>query len=145
MSSVTPSSDSPVLLYDGDCGFCAGSVQFILAREPRARRSALRFAPLQGAFGAALRAQFPVIDGVDSVIWYDPTQADARAVLTKSGAALATLAHLGGVWRLLAAVGRLVPRAARDLVYDAIARRRLELAAPACLLPDTETRARFLP
>ncbi len=143
MPTVTPSSDSPVLLYDGDCGFCAGSVQFILAREPVDRRSALRFAPLQGAFGTAVRAKFPVLNGLDSVIWYDPSQ--TPAVRVKSEAALASLAHLGGVWRVLATAGRLMPRAVRDVVYDAIAKRRLELAAPACLLPDTETRARFLP
>ena len=39
----------PVLLYDGDCGFCAESVQLVLRHE---RRRRVRFAPLQGVFAA---------------------------------------------------------------------------------------------
>jgi predicted DCC family thiol-disulfide oxidoreductase YuxK len=133
---------SAVLLYDGDCGFCAGSVQFVLAHERASRRSALRFAPLQGVYGAWLRARFPVLDTIDSVVWFDPM---FGRVLTKSDAALETVAHLGGLWRVVAFTGRLVPRVVRDAAYDAIARRRLQLAAPACLLPSADTRARFLP
>ncbi len=135
---------TPVLLYDGDCGFCAGSVQFVLSHEPPSRRGALRFAPLQGAFGSAVRAQHPKIATLDSVVWFDSTAIGDAQVQVRSTAALSALAHLGGVWRVVAALGRVVPRALRDVVYDVIARRRFELAAPACLLPTAETRARFL-
>lgn len=135
---------SPVLLYDGDCGFCAGSVQFVLAHEPAERRGALRFAPLQGAFGAEVRARHPEIANVDSVVWFDASATGASRVQVRSSAALSTLAHLGGVWRIVAALGRIVPRALRDVVYDMIAKRRFELAAPACLIPTADSRARFL-
>lgn len=131
-----------VLLYDGDCGFCAGSVQFVLGHEPSAARARLAFAPLQGQFGTRLRAQFPELNGVDSVVWYDPA---LSAVYVRSAAALEATAHLGGLWRVAAALGRLVPRPLRDAVYDLIARRRFEIAAPACLLPTPEERSRFLP
>lgn len=136
--------DTAVLLYDGDCGFCAGSVQFVLRHESEDRRESLRFAPLQGAFGTMVRARFPEIGGVDSLVWYDPNPGGASGVLVKSSGALQTLAHVGGAWRWLAAVGRWVPGPVRDLVYDLIARRRFELAAPACILPSPETRGRFL-
>jgi predicted DCC family thiol-disulfide oxidoreductase YuxK len=132
---------TPVLLYDGECGFCAGSVQFVLAREPKERRGALQFAPIQGSFGATVRTRFPELDGVDSVIWFDPVTA---SVLVRSDAVLATLSHLGGAWRLLAALGRFVPRLLRDAVYARVARHRFELAARACLLPTPGERARFL-
>lgn len=136
-------SDSrSVLLYDGDCGFCAGSVQFVLRHEPAAARARLAFAPLQGAFGTRVRQQFPELAGVDSVVWYDPAVPSVRV---RSAAALAATAHLGGGWAVLAAIGRLVPRLLRDAIYDQIARRRFEIAAPACLLPTPEERARFLP
>ncbi len=143
----TPRSDLPsdsrsVLLYDGDCGFCAGSVQFVLRHEPASARARLAFAPLQGAFGTRVREQFPELVGVDSVVWYDPV---GPAVRVRSAAALAATAHLGGIWAVVALLGRLVPRALRDAVYDQIARRRFEIAAPACLLPTPEERARFLP
>src|SRR5678815_2955382 len=50
---MNPQDDGPVLLYDGVCGFCNGTVQFVLARD---RRGVLRFATLQGEFarGVAL-------------------------------------------------------------------------------------------
>jgi len=143
----TPRSDSrsdsrAVLLYDGDCGFCAGSVQFVLRHEPASARPRLAFAPLQGQFGTRIREQFPELAGVDSVVWYDPA---IPAVRVRSAAALAATAHLGGLWAVVATLGRLVPRVLRDAVYDQIARRRFDIAAPACLLPTPEERARFLP
>ena len=130
-----------VLLYDGECGFCAGSVQFMLRHEPPAAKAHLAFAPLQGPFASRVRAQFPELIGVDSVVWYDPSGPSVRV---RSAAALAAVAHLGGVWAVAAALGRLVPRPLRDAVYDLIARRRFEIAAPACPLPTPEERSRFL-
>jgi predicted DCC family thiol-disulfide oxidoreductase YuxK len=139
--SASPPETRSVLLYDGECGFCAGSVQFVLRHEPAAGRGRLAFAPLQGPFGSRVRAQFPELIGVDSVVWYDP---GIPAVRVRSAAALAAVAHLGGVWTVAAALGRLVPRPLRDAVYHLIARRRFEIAAPACLLPTPEERSRFL-
>jgi predicted DCC family thiol-disulfide oxidoreductase YuxK len=88
-----------------------------------------------------VRARFPELLGVDSVVWYDP---GIPSVRVRSAAALAAMAHLGGVWAVAAALGRLVPRPLRDAVYDLIARRRFAIAAPACLLPTPEERSRFL-
>ena len=138
---MPPASDTPVLLYDGDCGLCAGSVQFVLRHEPPSRRHRLHFAPLQGAFGAEVRAAYPELAGVDSVVWVEPT---AERVLVRSAAALAVARHLGGIWGVLGLLGRLTPRPMRDAVYDLIARNRLRLVAPACLLPRPDERARFL-
>ena len=140
--SVFPGASRSVLLYDGDCGFCAGSVQFMLRHEPAAARARLAFAPLQGAFGTMVRERFPELAAVDSVVWYDPS---VPAVRVRSAAALAAMAHLGGMWAAVATIGRLVPRVLRDAIYDQIARRRFNIAAPACLLPSAEHRVRFLP
>lgn len=139
--SIPVADRCAVLLYDGECGLCAGSVQFALRHEAPAARSRLAFAPLQGAFGARVRAQFPELNGIDSVVWFDPT---IPAVYVRSAAALRVTAHLGGLWRVVAAAGHVVPAALRDAVYDWVARHRLSLAAPACLLPTAEQRARFL-
>lgn len=136
-------NDTPVLLYDGECGLCAGSVQFILRHEPAHRREALRFAPLQSDWGRQVRTRHPELAGVDSVVWFEPTDAGGR-VRYHSAAGLAALRHLGGFWGVLGALGWLVPRPLRDAVYRAIARRRFDLVAPACLLPTPEQRARFL-
>jgi len=137
-------SHTSVLLYDGDCGFCAKSVQFVLAHEQVSHPGAIRFAPLQGTFGASVRNTHPFLNNIDSVVWFDPTRSDPDAVRVKSDAALSVLTYLGGTWRAFAFLARLVPRAVRDFVYDAIAKRRMDIVAPACLLPSVEIRTRFL-
>src|SRR5690348_1342394 len=64
-----------VILYDGTCGLCHRSVQWILRHE---RDHELCFAPLQGATAAALRVRFPEIPAtLESVVLV----ADGRARL----------------------------------------------------------------
>ena len=146
MTHSAPTDDdvTPVLLYDGDCGLCARSVQFVLSHECPERRAALRFAPLQGAYGAKLRVRHPEIASIDSVAWYEPTGGHPSRVRVRSDAALATMTHLGGAWRAFSAIAIFVPRPIRDAVYDAIARRRFRLVAQSCLLPSAQDRHRFL-
>jgi predicted DCC family thiol-disulfide oxidoreductase YuxK len=142
-SGPTPPTAAAVLLYDGTCGFCAGSVQFVLRHErPRGGRT-LRFATLEGALGDGARQAHPELVGVDSVIWLEP---GTGRVLVRSEAALAVAAYLGGPWRLLAALGRLVPRRLRDAAYDLIARNRYRIAGrvDACPVPTPEQRGRFI-
>ena len=134
-----------MLLYDGTCGFCAESVQFVL-RHDRARRT-LRFASLQGATGSEVRARHPELDAVDSVIWFEP-DADSRreVVLVRSTAVLRVLRYLGGAWRVLGWLGAVVPRPIRDAVYDLVARHRHKLVrgAPVCVIPTADQRDRFI-
>ena len=135
----------PILLYDGECGLCARSVQFVLARERTRGMRALRFAPLQGEWARAVRASFPVVSQIDTVVWCDTDEAGHARVLLRSDAAIATLRYVGGGWRALAAASALVPKSIRDAVYDVIARRRARLWSRACLLPAEHERERFLP
>jgi predicted DCC family thiol-disulfide oxidoreductase YuxK len=134
------SDGGALLLYDGTCGFCAGSVQFVLRHEG-ARRT-LRFASLDGETARSLHRVRPELAGVDSLIWYEP--AEGR-VLIRSEAVLAVASYLGGAWRVLGALARVVPRAVRDAAYDLFARNRYRVAGrtEACLLPTPEQRARF--
>lgn len=133
----------PVLLYDGTCGFCARSVQFVLRHERPA--GTLRFARLEGPLGTTLRSRHPDLATIDSVLWYEPATASSpERLLWRSRGALRVARYLGGVWSLLASLGALVPRPLRDAVYDWIARHRHELAADACLVPTPEQRTRFI-
>jgi len=134
-----------VLLYDGECGVCAGSVQCLLRFEPAKQAALLHFAPLQGTFAADVRAAFPQVAAADSVVWYERLPDGTALVRLRSDAALRAMQHLGGWWRAAATILRWVPRPLRDAVYDAIAARRLSLAAPRCLLPTPAQRQRFLP
>lgn len=131
-----------LLLYDGLCGFCAASVQFVLRHE---RRSSLRFAPLQGQIGAEIRARHPELEGIDSMIWVEAPGTPGETVSVRSEAVLRTARYLGTPWSLVV-VGRALPAGIRDGIYDFIARHRHKLVGGAeqCFLPGAEVRSRFL-
>ena len=134
---------SPILLYDGTCGFCAESVQFVLARD---RKGTLRFAALDSATGRAILERHPEVRGFGSVLFVEPDYgATPERVFAHSTAALRVAAYLGGSWRLLQ-LARLVPSPIRDAVYRLIARHRHRLSAngPVCVIPSAQDRARFL-
>jgi predicted DCC family thiol-disulfide oxidoreductase YuxK len=132
-----------MLLYDGSCGLCARSVQFILNRERRDR--SLLFAPLQGTTAATLLHRHPELAGADSVVWIEENDGESRIRL-RSEAALAAAAYLGGPWKALARLLRLVPRFVRDAGYDMVARTRYRRFGrdSSCLLPTAAQRRRFL-
>lgn len=130
---------APLVLYDGDCGFCAKSVRWILAHE---RDHDLRFAPLQGATAAELRRRHPQIpETIESVVYV----AGGRAHL-RSKALLHLARHLRAPWRWAHAV-RWFPGAVLDLGYRLVAavRYRIWGRADACQLVTPAQRARFLP
>ncbi|HET7110833.1 MAG TPA: DUF393 domain-containing protein [Gemmatimonadales bacterium] len=133
----------PILFYDASCGLCARSVQWVLAHEHRDRT--LRFAGLQGARAAATPEIRREAHAVDSVIWYEEggTAHPAR-ILTRSDAVLEVWRYVGGAWRVVAGIGRLLPTRFRDWVYDLVARHRHSLAGPACVVPAPDERYRFL-
>jgi predicted DCC family thiol-disulfide oxidoreductase YuxK len=136
--------DGSVMLYDGSCGFCARTVQFVLDRE-RERRT-LCFAPLDGAFAGARREAHPELRGVDSIVLVTRELDGRERVAVRSEAALAIAAYLGGPWRPLARVSAWVPRVLRDRVYDVVARHRHRILRDrsVCLIPTEQQRSRFL-
>ncbi len=132
-----------VLLYDGDCGLCNASVGFVLRHE---RQHTLRFAALQSPFGTAVRARHPELNGIDSVVWFDPGHGGAsETTFVRSEAALRVAEYLGGGWRL-ALAARVIPLRWRDAMYDVIARYRKQIpgVSHSCILPGPETRERIL-
>ena len=128
-----------LLLYDGTCGFCASSVQWVLRHD---RRGTLRFAPLQGETARPILGAHPELASVDSVVWVG----EGGEVRVRSDAAIAVGWYLGGIWATLATLAVGVPRGLRDRGYDLIARHRHKLTrnGPECLLPTAEERGRFL-
>ena len=106
---------TPVVLYDGDCGFCGWAVRVVL-RHDRAHR--FRFAPLGSLAADRLLARDGMPTDPGSVVLFD----GGRAV-TRSDAVLGIVRRLGGGWHLLR-VGALLPRPLRDGCYDLVARHR---------------------
>jgi predicted DCC family thiol-disulfide oxidoreductase YuxK len=136
------STGGAVMLYDGTCGLCASSVQFILRHE---RQRSLRFAPLQGAFAKAVRSRHPELHDVDSMVWVEPARQGAvESTYVRSAAVLRAAQYVGGAWRL-AAIGWIVPRPLRDAIYNFVARHRHRVfGAEQCYLPPPDVRARFI-
>ena len=133
----------PVLLYDGLCGFCDGTVQFILRHD---RRGTLRFATLQGDFARDVIARHPELDGVDSLVLLEPNETSrAEKVYVRSAGALRVARYLGGPWHLARATA-IVPRFLRDWAYDGFARVRYRVFGryDSCPIPTPEQRARFI-
>ena len=130
--------DHPVVLFDGVCNLCNGSVQFIIARDPSAH---FRFAPLASAAARTLIEE--AADGEplpDSIVLIE-----GRRMYTRSAAALRIARRLRFPWPLL--YGWIImPRSWRDTIYDLIARNRYRWFGKAteCRLPTPQLRARFL-
>lgn len=141
MSSLPSES---VLLYDGLCGFCDATVQFILARDTT---SSMKFAPLQGEYARSLLARHSELASVDSLMLVLPAHEGAvETVLVRSAAVIAIGRYLGGAWRFLSALLRLLPVSVRDLAYDALARRRFRLIGrrDSCRIPSVAQHERFI-
>ncbi len=128
---------SPILLFDGNCHLCAGSVQWVLKRD---KAGLFYFAPLQSELGRQTLKHLGVSESLNSVVLVVGDRAYAR-----SDAALETARCLGFPWSLLT-VFRLVPRFIRDAVYDWIARNRYRWFghSETCWMPKAEWKERFL-
>lgn len=132
------SDPPPILLFDGVCNVCNATVQFIVAHE---RAPVMQFASLQSERGRALVAQLGLAGDISTVVLVQGDRA-----LTRSSAAVAVLAHLGGGWRTLGWLLWLVPRPLRNMGYHVFAcfRYRLFGKRDHCMVPTPELRARFL-
>jgi predicted DCC family thiol-disulfide oxidoreductase YuxK len=138
-----PALPPRLVLYDGVCGLCDHTVQWLLDHDPAGR---LSFAPLQGETAAAVRARHPELPhDLDSVILVEQGGAGER-LWWRSAAVFRLAGHIGGVWGLLRHLG-LLPAALTDLGYRFVAavRYRVFGVREACRLPRPEERARFLP
>lgn len=133
----------PVLLYDGQCGFCNKGVQHILKYD---KRKTMLFAALQSDYGKSVLTRHPELNGADSLVFVEPLDfAYLEQVFVRSDAALRVAAYLGWPWKL-ALVAYVVPRSIRDYLYDQFAKRRYHWFGKldSCLLPSPDVRARFL-
>ena len=131
-------SNRPVVLFDGQCNLCNGTVRFLIPRDPNAN---LRFAALQSQTGQRLLKTFNLTaDALDTFILID-----GEHCYQKSGGALRVTHYLRFPWPLLQAL-LLVPALIRDVVYDFVARKRYRWFGRLddCPLPTPELTDRFL-
>lgn len=130
--------DGPVVVFDGVCNLCTGTVRFVIPRDDAGR---FRFAPLQSEPGERLyEACGEDADSPETFVVVE--DGECRR---KSTAAIRIAEGLGGVYRL-ATLARVVPRPLRDAVYDFVARHRYRLFGKreTCMRPTPEIEDRFL-
>lgn len=127
-----------VLLFDGVCNLCNGSVQMVLKYDKNHR---FLFASLQSGFGQKVLEHFNLpTDNFHSFILLRQGK-----ILHKSTAALEVARKLGGLWPLLY-VFIAVPPFIRHAMYDVIARNRYRWFGrrEACMIPTEDLKQRFL-
>jgi predicted DCC family thiol-disulfide oxidoreductase YuxK len=138
-TTAAATTEEPAIVYfDGVCGICNWTVDFILRRDPQRR---FRFAPLQGQTSAE-RVKLSPEALLQSIVYEDAT-----GQFRKSAAVWRILVRLGGVWALLGRLLWIIPLPLRDLAYGLVSRNRYSIFGrkDACRVPSKEERAMFLP
>jgi len=127
--------DESVIFYDGNCGLCNRSVQFILKHE---RNQNLQFTSLQSSFAKKVMKEFGMESNYEeSILLYQ----DGK-LFSKSKAILRIIPFLKWYFYPLLIIW-LIPNFIRDKVYDLIARNRKRFSK-VCKLPNPNQSNRFL-
>jgi predicted DCC family thiol-disulfide oxidoreductase YuxK len=130
-------ADPPIILFDGVCNFCNGSVNFIMDRDPGGR---LRFASQQSKAGGRLIRQYRLPATISTLVLIDCGHA-----YTKSAAALRIAKYLAFPWSLFQAAV-IIPRPIADAAYDVLAANRYRWfgRTDTCRMPSPGIAWRFL-
>ncbi|HET9054804.1 MAG TPA: thiol-disulfide oxidoreductase DCC family protein, partial [Cyclobacteriaceae bacterium] len=108
-----------LILFDGVCNLCSGSVQFVIRRDPAGY---FTFASLQSDTGQQKLKQLGLNQqSFHSIILIKDGQAYQR-----SDAALEIAKKLTGAWPLLYGF-KILPRFLRDAVYNLISKNRYRM------------------
>ncbi|WP_049926417.1 thiol-disulfide oxidoreductase DCC family protein [Natronomonas moolapensis] len=130
MNSETDAA--PVVLFDGVCNLCVGSLPWLLRMD---RSDRLRFGTLQSEAGTELleRCGLPRTYDRSMVV------VEGETAYTESDAVVRLAWLLGFPWAL-GSVAALVPESIRDRGYRWVARNRYEWfgTREACLAPDSD-------
>ena len=130
--------NSPVVLFDGVCNLCEGSVRFIIERDPK---GIFRFASLQSDAGKSLAEAH----GADASHLNTMMLIENGRLYKRSTAALRIARRLRFPWSL-GWIFIIVPPFIRDAIYNVISRNRYKWFGEkeTCMIPTPELRERFL-
>ena len=127
-----------ILLFDGLCNLCNGSVNFILKRDKIGK---FKFASLQSGRGIDLCKQHNIDTNiVDSIVLIKND-----SVFIKSSAVLEIVKDMPIGWRLFR-IGIILPKFICDWLYDIIAKHRYKIFGKKdeCPIPPKDVQYRFL-
>ena len=136
-NSAYAGSTHPIVFFDGVCGLCSHSINWLLTRDPEHR---LRFAPLQGTT-AAVHVPSSVRERLDTIVLLKDDM-----IYLRTAAVSRILMSLGGRWTFFGRLLWLIPWPVRELGYRIVSRMRYRLFGrhESCRLPTPAERAVFL-
>lgn len=126
----------PILFYDGECGFCAATVQFMMDHE---KSEDFLFAPLQGEMAAqALPGE--LVNDLNTVV-----VKHKDVIYTRTNAVIFIAKYLKKPYSYIRFL-RIFPYPLRDAGYNIIARNRdfLSQSRKMCKIPSNQQRKRFI-
>lgn len=129
---------SAIILFDGVCNFCNGSVNFVITHDAQ---NYFKFAPLQSDVAQGLLDKFKIDkSATDSVVLVEDEK-----VYTHSTAALRIARKLDGAFSWLYVLV-IVPKFIRDFFYKLFAKYRYKLFGKkdVCMMPTAEIREKFI-
>jgi predicted DCC family thiol-disulfide oxidoreductase YuxK len=106
---------NPIILFDGVCNLCNGTVDFLLKHDSKKQ---FRFASIQSEAAQLLFRKFQIPAETDSVILIK-----SNKVYFESDAAIEIAGMLSFPWKMVA-VFRIIPKKMRDNIYRRIAKNR---------------------
>lgn len=127
-----------IILFDGVCNLCNGSVVFIIKRD---KKDVFRFTAIQSDEGQKLIEKYQIdTSKLDSILLFE-----SNNYFAKSTAALRIARHLNGGYPLLYGF-IIVPEVFRNWIYDLIARNRYKWFGKkeSCMIPTPELKSKFL-
>lgn len=128
-----------IILFDGLCNLCDGTVQFIIKRDTK---DVFRFVSLQSDLGRELLQKLPIeFQLIDSVILYE----SEKMFFYKSQAVFEIVKSIGGIYYCLL-IFKLLPNTITNAVYDFIAKNRYRWwgKKESCLVPSKDLQSKFL-
>lgn len=125
---------NPIIFYDGNCGFCNSSVQFILNKK----KKVFYFLALQSETAKKMLESKNVVINMDTIYLLKNEK-----MYDRSSAALQICRGLKGGYPLLFGF-YIIPKFLRDPFYNFIAKRRHKLRAGYCMVPLEEDKGYFL-
>lgn len=127
-----------VVLFDGVCNLCNGSVNWLIDHD---KKNKFQFASLQSDYGQKVIAQFQLQgDHMDTVLLQEGDK-----IFMRSEAILRICKNLGGIYLLLYAL-IITPAFIRDFVYKIVANNRYRWFGKqeTCRVPSPELKEKFL-
>jgi predicted DCC family thiol-disulfide oxidoreductase YuxK len=128
-------SKNKILFYDGECGFCNSSVQFVLKNK---KVNDIFFVTLQSKFAQQILNKKGIQIKLDTLYFLKNDK-----IYSKSSAGLQLTKELKFPYPLFLGF-YIIPKFIRDFVYTSIAKRRHNIRSGFCLLPKENEKKYFL-